>query len=120
MDVPAKTFRTSGAPLLAAVGFAALPPPGTARQRQAPIKGVVEVVARELRNTPAVARASYIHPLVFDAYESGSLQRVWRAGPPPARRGGLAPGRPGPPPPPPPPPPPDSTRPPRHRRPTPQ
>jgi DNA topoisomerase-1 len=86
LDVTAKTFRTWGATLFAAAGFAALPPPRTARQRQASIKAVVATVADELRNTPAVARASYIHPLVFDMYESGTLPKVWASGP--ARAGG--------------------------------
>ena len=86
LDVTAKTFRTWGATLLAAAGFAALPRPRTARVRQASIKAVVETVADELRNTPAMARASYIHPLVFDAYESGTLQRRWETGP--SRAGG--------------------------------
>jgi DNA topoisomerase-1 len=86
MDVTAKTFRTWGATLFAAAGFAALPPPRTARPRQDAIKAVVETVAHELRNTPAVARASYIHPLVFDVYESGTLQDAWQAGP--SRAGG--------------------------------
>ena len=86
LDVTAKTFRTWGATLFAAAGFAALPPPRTARQRQASIKAVVETVAHELRNTPAVARASYIHPLVFDTYENGTLHRLWEAGP--SRSGG--------------------------------
>jgi DNA topoisomerase-1 len=86
LDVTAKTFRTWGATLFAAAGFAALPPPHSTRQRQATIKAVVATVADELRNTPAVARASYIHPLVFDAYESGTLPKLWEAGP--SRAGG--------------------------------
>lgn len=86
LDVTAKTFRTWGATLFAAAGFAALPAPRTARQRQASIKAVVETVAHELRNTPAMARASYIHPLVFDTYDSGTLHRVWESGP--SRSGG--------------------------------
>jgi DNA topoisomerase-1 len=86
MDVTAKTFRTWGATLFAAAGLAALPAPRTTRERQASIKAVVEAVAHELRNTPAVARASYIHPLVLDTYESGTLQRVWTSGP--SRAGG--------------------------------
>jgi DNA topoisomerase-1 len=72
--------------LFAAAGLAALPTARTNRQRQLAIKVVVETVARELRNTPAVARASYIHPLVFDTYENGTLHRLWEAGP--SRAGG--------------------------------
>jgi DNA topoisomerase-1 len=87
LDVTAKTFRTWGATLLAAAGFAALSPPTTARRRNASIKAVVEVVAEELRNTPAVARNSYIHPTVFSAYEEGTLHDVWTNGPRRARGG---------------------------------
>jgi DNA topoisomerase-1 len=86
LDVTAKTFRTWGATLFAAAGLAALPPPVTVKHRQAAIKAVVETVAHELRNTPAVARSSYIHPLVFDTYEDGTLQERWEAGP--SRAGG--------------------------------
>lgn len=86
MDVTAKTFRTWGATLFAAVGFAALPTPRTTRQRQTAIKAVVDTVAAELRNTPAVARASYIHPMLFEAYESGTLPERWSTGP--SRAGG--------------------------------
>jgi DNA topoisomerase-1 len=86
LDVTAKTFRTWGATLFAAAGLAALPPPRTVRQRQASIKAVVETVAHELRNTPAVARSSYIHPLVFDTFEAGTLRERWESGP--SRAGG--------------------------------
>ena len=86
LDVTAKTFRTWGATLFAAAGLAALPPPRTAKHRQAAIKAVVETVANELRNTPAVARSSYIHPLVIDTYEDGALQARWEGGP--SRAGG--------------------------------
>jgi DNA topoisomerase-1 len=86
MDVTAKTFRTWGATLFAAAGFAALPPPRTTRERQTAVKAVVDTVAGELRNTAAVARASYIHPIVFEAYESGALPEIWAAGP--SRAGG--------------------------------
>ena len=88
LDVTAKTFRTWGATLLAASGFAVLPPPTSTRRRNAAVKAVVEVVAEELRNTPAVARNSYIHPTVFTAYGRGSLHRVWEDGPS-RTRGGL-------------------------------
>jgi DNA topoisomerase-1 len=88
LDVTAKTFRTWGATLLAAAGFAVLPPPTTTRRRNTAVKAVVEVVAEELRNTPTVARNSYIHPAVFTAYEDGSLHEIWATGPN-RPRGGL-------------------------------
>ena len=92
LDVTAKTFRTWGATLLAASGFAVLPHPTTTRRRNACVKAVVEVVAEELGNTPTVARNSYIHPTVFAAYEEGALHDVWEKGPSRAR-GGLIAGR---------------------------
>jgi DNA topoisomerase-1 len=81
LDVTAKTFRTWGATVFAAVGLTALPAPKSDRQRQRALKVVVEKVADELRNTPAVARASYIHPDVLTAHADGSLHRRWQAGP---------------------------------------
>jgi DNA topoisomerase I len=81
LDVTAKTFRTWGATLLAAAGFAALPPPRTIRERQIGIKTVVDRVAAELHNTPAVCRASYIHPVVVASYEDGTLPERWAAAP---------------------------------------
>lgn len=81
LDVTAKTFRTWTGTLLAAVGFAALPPPTTRRAEQAALKAVTATVANELHNTPAVARASYIHPVVVDSYLDGSLARRWQEGP---------------------------------------
>jgi DNA topoisomerase-1 len=80
-DVTAKTFRTWGATLLAAAGLAAVPPPRTNRQREVIKKAVVETVAKELHNTPAVARASYIHPAILESYDAGALVRRWKSGP---------------------------------------
>jgi len=90
LDVTAKTFRTWGATLLAACGFAALPQPTTARRRNACIKAVTDVVAAELGNTPTVARNSYIHPKVVASYEDGKLHREWQNGPRRGREGLIA------------------------------
>jgi DNA topoisomerase-1 len=71
-DFSAKDFRTWGATVLAAVavsvsGMAA--ETKTARKRV--ITRAVKEVAFYLGNTPAVARASYIDPRVFDRYQDG-------------------------------------------------
>ena len=82
LDVTAKTFRTWGATLLAAVGFAAVadqPPPLRPRLTQE----VVASVAAELNNTPAVCRASYVHPAVVQSFSLGTFGELWR---PPRRR----------------------------------
>jgi DNA topoisomerase I len=71
-DVSAKDFRTWGATVLAAVALAVsegAPESKTARKRA--ISRAVEEVARYLGNTPAVARASYIDPRVFDRFRDG-------------------------------------------------
>jgi DNA topoisomerase IB len=78
-DFSAKDFRTWNATVLAAAGLAARagedpPKSKTARRRIA--NAVVKDVARYLSNTPAVCRASYIDPRVFDRFDSGALLRA--------------------------------------------
>jgi len=72
-DFSAKDFRTWNATVLAAVALAvsgaAAGGSQTARKR-AKTRAVAEV-ARYLGNTPAVCRASYIDPRVFDRFDSG-------------------------------------------------
>jgi DNA topoisomerase-1 len=71
-DVSAKDFRTWGATVLAALALAvagAAPETKTGRKRA--ITRAVKEVAHYLGNTPAVARASYIDPRVFDRYRAG-------------------------------------------------
>ena len=70
----AKDFRTWNATVLAAVVLAA-----SARERDLSTKGgrarakrdAVKQVSRYLGNTPAVCRASYIDPRVFDRFDGG-------------------------------------------------
>jgi DNA topoisomerase-1 len=81
LDVTAKTFRTWGATVLAASAFAVLDPPETVKARQLGVKTVVGAVANELGNTPTVCRASYIHPVVIERYEDGTLPARWAKGP---------------------------------------
>ncbi|MCW2967827.1 MAG: topoisomerase, partial [Solirubrobacteraceae bacterium] len=70
--VSAKDFRTWGATVLAAVTLAASRPAGfSATKRKRLITHAVKEVARFLGNTPAVARASYIDPRVFDRFRDG-------------------------------------------------
>ena len=72
-DFSAKDFRTWNATVLAAVALAVSGPVAgaskTARKRA--INRAVKEVSHYLGNTPAVSRASYIDPRVFDRFQSG-------------------------------------------------
>lgn len=81
----AKDFRTWGGTLLAAEYLAEL---GVADGERAARKAVVEcvkVVAQDLGNTPAVVRAHYICPVIFDRYFDGKVLDDYE---PRASRGG--------------------------------
>jgi DNA topoisomerase IB len=71
-DFTAKDFRTWNASVFAAVALAVsgeAAKSNTARKRA--ISRAIQEVAHYLGNTPAVCRASYIDPRVFDRYLSG-------------------------------------------------
>jgi DNA topoisomerase IB len=71
-DHSAKDFRTWNATLLAAVALAVAArenPPSTHAARERIKRRAVKDVARFLGNTPAVCRASYIDPRVFDRFD---------------------------------------------------
>ncbi len=71
-DFSAKDFRTWGGTVLAAQALAvAAPVAGSKTGRKRAITRAVDEVARYLGNTPAVCRASYIDPRVFDRYAGG-------------------------------------------------
>ena len=72
-DFSAKDFRTWNATVLASVALAVSGPAATASRtarKRAKVRAVKEV-AHYLGNTPAVCRASYIDPRVFDRFDSG-------------------------------------------------
>jgi DNA topoisomerase I len=81
-DFTAKDFRTWGATLQAITLLARTPLPanGGDRSLKSAIASVVQQVAAELRNTPAVCRKSYINPIVFDAWRSGTIQKTFHGG----------------------------------------
>jgi DNA topoisomerase IB len=71
-DFSAKDFRTWNGTVLAAVGIAMKAEMATTKTgRKRAISQTVKEVAFFLGNTPAVARASYIDPRVFDRFSSG-------------------------------------------------
>jgi DNA topoisomerase I len=71
-DFSAKDFRTWHATVLAAVALAVSGrAAGSKTARDRAISRAVKEVAHYLGNTPAVCRASYIDPRVFDRYRGG-------------------------------------------------
>ncbi|HEX8905529.1 MAG TPA: hypothetical protein VF771_11835 [Longimicrobiaceae bacterium] len=82
----AKDFRTWGGTLRAATILADLGPAKSATEAKKNVLTAVRLVAAELGNTPAVARSSYIHPLVLSRYlddgETITLPRRTRGAPP--------------------------------------
>ncbi len=80
-EFTAKDFRTWFATMHAIALMAATPLPEKASERamKACITAAIREVARELRNTPAVCRKSYINPKVFTAWRSGALHKVTAA-----------------------------------------
>jgi DNA topoisomerase I len=91
-EFTAKDFRTWSATVLAAVALATSFPQARSRTgRKRAISRAVKEVAHYLGNTPAVCRASYIDPRLFDRYRSGltiagALEQLGQAG----ELGGLA------------------------------
>jgi DNA topoisomerase-1 len=81
-DITAKDFRTWVATVATADALGPLDPPASQREERAVVKEAIEAVACDLGNTPAVCRASYVHPTVLDAYATGALHEVWSATPP--------------------------------------
>ena len=72
-DFSAKDFRTWAATVLAAVALEKRGAAATRAQAKRNVVAAVEAVAERLGNTPAIARKSYVHPAVVEAYLDGSL-----------------------------------------------
>jgi len=64
----AKDFRTWGGTLRMAIVLGELGPAGSSREATRNVALAARLVASELGNTPAICRASYVHPLVIARY----------------------------------------------------
>jgi DNA topoisomerase-1 len=67
-EFTAKDFRTWGGTLIAAVALAERGPAKTETDAKRAIAAVMRAVGKELGNTPAVARSSYVSPAVIEQY----------------------------------------------------
>ena len=74
----AKDFRTWGGTVQAAGVLARTPrsEKGGERAIRSALAAAIKEVAATLGNTPAVCRASYVHPLIIQGWQDGDLQRV--------------------------------------------
>ena len=74
-ELTAKDFRTWAGTLLAAEQLSQRDPPSTPTAAAREIREAVRWVAARLGNTPAVCRASYIHPRIPELFAEGRLAR---------------------------------------------
>lgn len=72
----AKDFRTWAGTVSAARALREAEPPTSPTDARRRITACVKAVAGLLGNTPTVCRSSYVHPAVFELYESGRLGEV--------------------------------------------
>jgi DNA topoisomerase-1 len=75
-DFTAKDFRTWAGTILAFRALRTLEAAGTDGRARQEVAAAMRVTADSLGNTPAVARSSYVHPAVIDAYLDGTLGRA--------------------------------------------
>lgn len=68
-----RQFRTWAATRLAATALSALQPEQSKRGLARQVNSVIDAIAGQLMNTRSVCRASYVHPRVFEDFESGAL-----------------------------------------------
>ena len=71
-DISAKDFRTWGG-TLTAFQFLSKHPEKNKKAREGIVRSAIVEASEELGNTPAVARAHYVHPHVVDEYRKGRL-----------------------------------------------
>ena len=75
-EITVKDFRTWGASALCLRALDALEPPASASAAKRSIAAAIRDVASGLGNTPAVCRASYVHPRILESFAAGSLPRA--------------------------------------------
>jgi len=77
-DVTARDFRTWAGTVLAFRELRRQGDPGDAPTQRRQVAAAVDIVASQLGNTRTVARASYVHPAVIEAWRAGALPRPTR------------------------------------------
>ena len=77
-EITVKDFRTWGASALCLRALDTLEPPASASAAKRSITAAIRDVASVLGNTPAVCRASYVHPGILESFAAGTLPRAAR------------------------------------------
>lgn len=72
-EFTAKDFRTWAGTVIAGIVLGAADPPETDAEATRAINAAVDEVAAALGNTRAIARNSYVHPAIVEAYRDGTL-----------------------------------------------
>jgi DNA topoisomerase-1 len=75
-DFTAKDFRTWAGTLVALQALAGTEKSTSKTGAKKNVLAAIKVVAEHLRNTPAICRKSYIHPIVPEAYSDGYLAQL--------------------------------------------
>jgi DNA topoisomerase IB len=75
-EITVKDFRTWGASALCLRALDDLDPPASPTAAKRAIAEAIGDVAAALGNTPAVCRASYVHPGILESYAAGELPRM--------------------------------------------
>ncbi len=76
IELTAKDFRTWGGSTLAIHKLLSTPQPEEEKEVNKHVNEAIKFVASKLGNTPAVCRKYYIHPLVLEAYQDGTLLKM--------------------------------------------
>jgi DNA topoisomerase-1 len=77
-ELTVKDFRTWGASALSLRALSERGEPASATEAKRSINEAIREVADALGNTPAVCRASYVHPALLEAYSEGDLPQAAR------------------------------------------
>ena len=72
-DITSKDFRTWVGSVQALLALEQLPPPSSEAEGRKNVAHVLDLVSETLRNTPAVSRDFYVHPLLLSTYLDGTL-----------------------------------------------
>jgi DNA topoisomerase-1 len=75
-EFSAKDFRTWAGTVSAARALREMEPPSSPADARRKITVCVKAVAGLLGNTPTVCRTSYVHPAVFELFESGRIGKA--------------------------------------------